>query len=348
MADERFLVIRLGSLGDIVHALPGVAALRDSFPSARIDWVVERRWAALLHGNPDLNEVIALDRSSWGAVRACVRRLRAARYSCAIDFQGLYKSALLGFLSGAGQRVGFARRLAREGGAALFYTQRASPPAGHIVEQNLALAESAGARRTGCRFTLRVPAEAEASVARRLAANGLREFFLLSPGGGWRSKCWPPERYGELYRELALRRGWRGVVNFGPGESDLAEAVCRAAAPEEPVVFQTDVAELMALLRRAKIVVAGDTGPLHLSVALGTRVVGLYGPTDPQRNGPYCADDIVVRNARPEETTYKRWNEFSAAMLSITVEQVVAAVERRLAHAPRERAEENRRPGATG
>jgi heptosyltransferase-1 len=186
--DQRFLVVRLGSLGDIAHTLPAVAALREAFPEARIDWLVERKWAALLDANPELNEVISLDRGSWGALRNCVRQLRAARYTCAIDFQGLYKSAVLAYLSGAPQRIGFGRNLAREGGAAMFYTQRASPPAEHIVKQNLALAECAGARVGVCRFPLRVPEEAEAEIDRWLAARGIREFLVVSPGGGWRSK----------------------------------------------------------------------------------------------------------------------------------------------------------------
>ncbi len=338
MADARLLVIRLSSLGDIVHTLPAVAALRDSFAGGRIDWVVQRKWAPLLHGSSDIDQVIELDRG-WRATRDCVQRLREARYTCAIDFQALYKSALLGFFSGAKRRVGFSPRFGRERGATFFYTQQVSPPPGHIVEQNVALAESAGARRAACRFALRVSGEGEAAMDGWLASAGLGEFFVLSPGGGWRSKCWPPERYGEVYRELARRYGWRGVVNFGPGERTLAEAVCRAAAPDGPVVFETDIPQLMALLRRAKIVVAGDTGPLHLAVALGTPVVGLYGPTDPDRNGPYCADDIVVRNALAEHTTYKRGNECSASMLSITAGQVLSAIEQRLAQAPRKRLE---------
>ncbi len=330
MADERFLVVRLGSLGDIVHTLPAVAAVRDSFPDARIDWVVERKWAPLLDGNPDLTHVIALERSSWGALGSCIRRLRAARYTCAIDFQGLYKSAVLGFLSGARQRVGFDRRMAREAPAAFFYTHRTFPTSRHKVDHNLALAEAAGARRTAYRFPISVPAEAEAEMASRLTLPGLGEFFVVSPGGGWRSKCWPPERYGEFCRELERRHGWRAVVNFGPEEGELAEAVCQAAAPARPILLPTDVPQLMALLGRASLVVTGDTGPLHLAVALGTPVVGLYGPTDPARNGPFCDADIVVRNAQAGETTYKRGSEYSPAMLSISVGQVVAAAERRL------------------
>jgi ADP-heptose:LPS heptosyltransferase len=158
----------------------------------------------------------------------------------------------------------------------------------------------------------------------------LTEFYAVSPGGGWVSKCWPAERYGELHRELARRHGWRGIVSFGPGERGLAEQVLQAAGEPAPVLLEMDLPELMALLRRAKFFVGADTGPLHLASALGTPVVGVYGPTDPARNGPYCKNDAVVRNARPEETTYRRGDSYSACMLSISVEQIIDAIERRL------------------
>jgi heptosyltransferase-1 len=330
MADERFLIVRVGSLGDIVHTLPAVAALRDSFPQARIEWVVERQWRALLEGNPDLSEVIALDRRSWSGALACLRRLRVGRYTCALDFQGLYKSALLAFFSGAPERIGFDRRHARERAAPFLYTRQVMPAGTHVIEHNLSLAEAAGAGRTAIRFPLPVSADADAFLDRELAARGLRDFFVLSPGGGWSSKRWPTERFGELHRELARRTGWRGVVSFSPGEAALAERVRAAAGSPEPVLLPMNLAQLMAALRRAKFVVAGDTGPLHLASALGVRVVGLYGPTDPARNGPYSPQDIVVRNAKPGETTYRRGNEPAPSMLSIEVAQVLEAVERRL------------------
>lgn len=330
MPDERFLAVRLGSLGDIVHALPAVAALRESFPTARLDWLVERKWGALVAACPDVTSTIAFDPGSWRAMRRCVEAMRNAQYTCAIDFQGLYKSALLTAVSGTSRRIGFDRAAAREGGAAVFYSHRVQPPGGHVIEQNLALAEAAGARRAEVRFPLRVPAGAEEGMARWLQERQVREYFVVSPGGGWRSKCWPAERYGELCLALERRYAWRGVVNYGPGEKALADGVCRAASDAEPLPYSSELPQLMALLCGAKFVVAGDTGPLHLAVALGTPVVGLYGPTDQQRNGPYCAADIVVRNARPGETTYKRGGDYSAPMLSISVEQVLAAVERRL------------------
>jgi lipopolysaccharide heptosyltransferase I len=329
---ERFLIIRLGSLGDVVHTLPVAHALRGSFPRARIDWVIEPRWRLLLKGNPDLNNVVLFERASWKGIRACVRELRAARYTYAIDCQGLYKSALLAFFSRASFRVGFDRAHAREPGAAMFYNLPAVPKAGHIVEQNMSLAYNAGAKFTSAVFPLKIPLDASAHVEQVLSGRGIKEkdYYVMSPGGGWGGKCWPAERYGHLHRRLYEKYRWRGVVNYGPGERKLAEAVRLVAGEPEPLLVSLDIPQLMALLKRAKFVVAGDSGPLHLAAALTTPVVGLYGPTDPARNGPYTITDVVIRNAPPGEVSYKRTQEPAPSMLSITLDQVVAAIERRL------------------
>jgi heptosyltransferase I len=332
MAEPRFLLVRLGSMGDVIHAIPAASALRDTFPDSRIDWLVEPRWARLLEGNSDLNEVIAVDRKSAGGIVTTVRKLRAAKYSCAIDFQALYKSALLAFASGASRRIGFQSSYAREGLASRFYTDRLNPRGAHKVEHNLTLAEAADARKSAPRFPLAVCPADEERVAHELAEHKLGEYFVLNPGGGWRSKCWPAERYGELHRNLAERHGWRGVVTFGPGEESLARRVVEAAGDPPPVPIALELGPLMALIRRAKFVVSADTGPLHLAAALGTPVVGLFGPTDPSRNGPYSSDpsrDIVLRNPRDCETTYRRGKDYSPAMLSITVQQVADAIARR-------------------
>jgi heptosyltransferase-1 len=330
MTDQRFLLVRLGSLGDIVHVLPAAAALRNTFPDARVDWAVDSKWMRLLEGNPDLTEVIPFDRGSVGGITSAIRKLRGAKYNCAIDFQSLYKSALISFASGAPRRIGFQSSYAREGIAALLYTDRLNPRGAHKVEHNLTLVEHAGARRSVPRFPLAIRADDEEDIARELSAHGLNEYFVLNPGGGWLSKCWPAERYGELHRKLAERYGWRGVVAFGPGEEAMAREVVVAGGIALPVALPLGLGPLLALLRRAKFVVSADTGPLHLASALQTPVVGLYGPTDPARNGPYSAGDIVVRNLRASETTYGRGASYSAAMLSITVNQVLEAIERRL------------------
>lgn len=329
MAEERFLILRMGALGDIIHTLPAVSALRESFPQAQIDWLVDRKWLPVLDGNPDVTATIPMDRTDWRAALV-VRKLRVTHYTLAIDFQSLYRTAILGWLSGAPRRAGFTASYARERGAALLYTHRITPIRKHKVEHNLELAESLGARASTIRFPFSIHADVQEHVSCMLAAQGISDYFVLSPGGGWGSKCWPPERYGELHRALTARYGWRGVINFGPGERELAEIVRRTSGEPSPMLEIFDLPQLMALLLRARFLVAADTGPLHLASALGTPVIGLYGPTDPSRNGPYSARDIVVRNATPEEITYRRGKSPAPSMLSITVDQVLDAIERRL------------------
>jgi heptosyltransferase-1 len=328
MPDPRILLVRLGSLGDVVHALPAASALRDSFPAAQIDWVIEPKWKRVLEGNPDLNEVITLDRKSTSGIVQTVRALRAAHYSSTIDFQGLYKSALLAFSSGAPRRIGFQSSYAREGFASLFYTERRNPRGGHKVEHNLTLVAAAGAQKSLPRFPLAILPADEEEVAIHLAQNNLGNFYVLNPGGGWRSKCWPAERYGELHHKLATQHGLRAVITYGPGEENLAHELIGAAGNPPPVALPLSLGPLMALLRRADFFVSADTGPLHLASALGTSVVALFGPTDPARNGPYGGSSVVLRNPRNSETTYRRGASYSPAMLSITVDQVANAVER--------------------
>lgn len=335
----RFLLIRLGSMGDIVHALPAAASLRAAFPEARVDWLVEARWQDLLALNPDLTNVIPVDTlawrrapmraRTWRSLAGLRRTLREARYDAALDFQGLYKSAVLARLSGAARRIGFAQEFAKEPGAARFYTERVRPPGNtHVIEMNLALAQAAGARETTPRFPLPVRPEDESAVDTLLSTHRLRDFFVLSPGGGWGSKCWPLERYTMLHNVLARERGWRTVVNAGPGEEPLVREFMDRARVSQPVHFPLTLRQLVALLKRARLLVSGDTGPLHLAAALGTPVVGLYGPTDPVRNGPCGRRAVVVHHREQATITYKHEDETSPAMLAITVEEVVAAVHR--------------------
>ncbi|HXW17255.1 MAG TPA: glycosyltransferase family 9 protein [Candidatus Acidoferrales bacterium] len=328
MAESRFLIVRLGSLGDIIHTLPAAAALRDSFPHARIDWHVEVRWRQILEGNRDLNEVITFDRSGIASVADTVNRLRAVRYSCALDFQSLYKSALFARAAGAREVVGFSWGYAREPLATLLYSRRVHPSETHKIEQNLALVEAIGAKRATLRFTLPESSEADHWIAEQLHANGIGDFYVVSPGGGWRSKCWPAERYGALHQVLAKNFGWRGIVTFGPGEEALAAEVVAAGGDRAPLPIAMSLPQLVSLLRRAKFFVGADTGPMHLAAALGAPVVALFGPTDPARNGPYSERSIVVRKALAGETTYRRGASYSAAMLRIEVEDVVAAISR--------------------
>jgi len=330
---ERFLVVRLTALGDILHTVPAVAALRAAHPRTKIDWVVERKWAPVIEGSPAIDEVIPFDRRSiWNTVE-CIERLRENRYDCAIDFQGLYKSSILAALSGALRRIGFERAWAREEGAAMFYTERVTPASRHVSELNYSLAERAGASRPATPdYPLRVPAGGAASVRARLHDLGIgSEYVVVGPAASWRAKCWPPDRFGVLCRELEARAtaggGAHVVIIQGPGEKSVVDDVLRAAAPVRPAVIAPTIEELMGLVAHAQYVVAVDSGPLHLAAALGTPVVGLYGPTDPARNGPFAPGAAIVHKALPEEISYKRRANYSASMLRISVEDVLAAID---------------------
>ena len=330
---QRFLVIRLSSLGDIVHTLPAIAALRESFPEARIDWVVDERWLPLAEMVQGVDALIPLQRSPMG-VMACIRRLRAARYPCVVDYQGLYRSAVLTWSSGGVRTIGFDRITAREPGASMFYSERVVPSGRHVAEMNLDLSIRAGARppRT-LQFPLRVPEHELQRVREKMRQQDMADYVVLSPGGGWVSKCWTPDRYGALALELWRRHGVRSLVNVSPGQGDLARGVLTAAGDSNPLVVSPPLQELAALVAGARLVVGADTGPVHLAAALGTRVVALFGPTDPARNGPLPTGS-VLRSASVGESSYKRGKDYSEAMLSVSVEQVLAATEREMSLAP--------------
>ncbi len=329
---QRFLVVRLSSLGDIVHTIPAVAALRSSFPSARIDWAVDQRWSPLVELVTVINETISLGRSV-PEVLSAVRRLRRARYTCALDLQGRYRSAALSWLSGAPRRIGRDREATREPGATIFYTDRVIPTGRHIVDMTVDLAVRAGAQpQLEPQFPLRVPENELLAVRETLSCQGVSgEYVVVSPGGGWKSKCWPPDRFGALCHLLLERHGIPMVVNIAPGEENLAREIVSAAGSGAPPVVSLSIPGLAALLAQARLVIAADTGPLHLAAALGTRVVGLFGATDPARNGPLPRGN-VVQNASSEPFAYLRGDyvrldSYSAAMLSLSIEQVLAAVE---------------------
>jgi heptosyltransferase-1 len=288
-----------------VHATPVVEALAEAFPEARLTWVVERRAAALLHDHPRLADVVSIDTRAWRGVRtpaatlalvhtlrALRQRLRAARFDVAIDLQGLVKSGLVTAATGAPLRIGFAAGFRRERLSGLFTNRHVAPPATarHVVDQYLALLEPLGVRPRRVAFRLPLRAAAEARVDEFFAEAGLKphgRVVVLNPGAGKPAKRWPVERFVELAARLACEANARVLVLWGPGEQAAAEAI--AQAPGAVLAPPTDLDTLVAVLRRASLVVAADTGPLHVAAAVGTACVGLYGPTSPARNGPYGA-----------------------------------------------------------
>ena len=287
MADARFLVVRLGSLGDIVHTFPAVSSLRESFPASQITWLTHPRWESLVASSGLATEIWATETRSMASLREIIARIRKEKFTAGIDYQGLWKSAALPLFGGIPQRIGFSSETIREWGVPILYTDRVRCLTTHIAEQNGELSRRAGAKCIVAPFRLKDSAADDAMVRESLRERGVGRYVLLSPGGGWRSKCWPPERFGELAQHIRESLGLRCVLNCGPGENYLAEAITAGSGKAEPIAHSGDMENLMALARGAECIVGGDTGPLHLAIALGTPSVSIYGPTDPRRNGPY-------------------------------------------------------------
>ncbi|MGZ5432378.1 MAG: glycosyltransferase family 9 protein [Thermoanaerobaculia bacterium] len=295
---KRLLVLRLSALGDVIHTIPAVVSLRDG---AEVTWVVEAPYAELVEIVAGVKTIPVRMKTWTRDPRAGIDAIAKMRdVDASIDFQGLVKSAIFGFLSGARARYGFERDAIREKAALLFTNRKVKVDiARHVVDQNFELARGTqlhGQRATGNwqPFPKEVP--------------GCDNAIVVLPGAGKPNKIWPH------FRELAKRIGPKALVVWGPGERELAEGIGARIAPP------TTLRELAWILRKAELVIGGDTGPLHLADALGTRVVGLYGPTDPSRNGPYHQPERVIDRFRTTKS-----------MESISVEEVMRMLERVLA-----------------
>lgn len=342
----RILLVRFGAMGDIVHSLPAAAALRRAFPQTRLDWLVEQRWSPLLSTAADmpLNEVIAVDtfalrrsltsREGWSAVRSLIRRLRRNGYDIAVDLQGAIKSALACKLSGARQRYGLAAPWLRETAAGIFYTHKSASAATHIVDAYADLvvniSETAGGIKQNASVEFPLP---QGNAAKLPAEIPQENLIVMNPGAGWPSKQWPAAHFALLCDEVASRLGGTVVLNCGPGERGLAEQVQRGCRHVRPILFSGDIPAMIALMHRARLMVGPDTGPLHLAAALGVPVIGIFGPTDPRRNGPYGPAVRALR-APGAKTSYHHDATPDGSMNAVSVEMVLAAMDELLARQP--------------
>ena len=302
MSEFRILVVRLSSMGDVIHTLPAAASLKHSFPHSHLTWLIRPRWMPLLAGNPYVDEVVPVERSI-GASFAEARRLRARNFDLAVDFQGLIQTALLAAAVRPTKLAGFHRKQARERLAALFYSSEVETRAEHIVERNLELAAGAGASNILRSFPL-----PEGTPEGSLPEG---KFILACPLAGWGAKQWPVEHWSELAGLLDLPL----VVN-GPPESASALARIRGTR-----VHLSGIDGLIDATRRAHAVIGVDSGPLHLAAALAKPGVAIYGPTDPARNGPYGTSFHVLRS--PDAVTdYKRRAAPADSMSAISAPMV--------------------------
>lgn len=345
---SRILIIRLSSLGDILHTLPAFANLKTSFPNAQIDWLVAKKAKFLLSSVSGIHALHVLDTSrllkiplnkeSWHQLGILIRTLRARHYDLAIDFQGLLKSALLCALSGAKMRLGFSRELVRERPAHWFYEKTLAKPNSqiHITELNQLLAALSGASRVPYHHEFVVSNEDKHHVDSLIEQKQLKNFVVLNPGGGWPTKIWSPEKYGTLAEKIQSELHLQVVVTTGPGEERLYKTIaenCRTAALYHfPVTFL----QLIPLISKASLFVGGDTGPFHLACALNMPVVAIFGPTSTIRNGPWNAAEEVVTHSLNCAPCYGRSCHTGTECMNIPVDEVFAAIVRRLANIKKE------------
>jgi len=331
----RVLIVRVGAMGDVLHALPAVAALRKARPDWQIDWVVDPRWAPLLvdgAGNgPVVSSVHLAETKLWSkapvslvtlqSIRLLRKALRRERYDLVVDMQGTLRSGVIAWMAGAREVVGYSDP--RERLAERFYSRMVDRVGVHVVEQGAALL-CAACGVPLARLAGELPHEEWAdNWAKELV--GDRRVCLLAAGAGWGAKRWPAEKFGDLAKVMKAR-GFDVLVNATRADDVLAAAVESASDGAAQVVV-CNVAGLVALARRVSLLVGGDSGPMHLAAALGVPVVALFGPTDPARNGPWGAGaKVVVRNAA-SVTSYKRV-ALDDGMQKISVTEVAEAVSR--------------------
>jgi heptosyltransferase I len=345
----RILFVRLGSIGDIVHALPALAAVRRALPGAEISWVVERGAAEILRDNPVLESVIEIDTKALrrapvsgetlSATRRQLRRLRASAFDSALDFQGLLKSALVARLARARRVYGFERAALREPASRFLLHETVNvPPRANVIRKNLALVSGALGipvpdAAGEFEFPVGVRPEHVREAAGVAAAAG-GEFAILNPGGGWPTKLWDAARFGALADLLWEREGLRSLVTAGPGEEESAARAVAASRRGAARPVRLSLKGFYELSRRARVYVGGDTGPTHLAVAAGTPVVGLFGPTEWWRNGSPRAEDMEVGRSDIDcrvdchRRACSKW-----VCMDIEAERVAAAVSERLRRA---------------
>jgi heptosyltransferase I len=324
----RILIVRLSAIGDVLHGLPVLCALRDALPQAHLAWMVEGRAADLLQGHPALDEMVAVRRRWLKSPRVVldVWRQLHGRFDITIDVQGLSKSAVAARLTGARQRIGFASPDGREVSPWL-NTRLVRPTAMHIVDRNLELLAPLGIRPGPVRFDLPERPDdgrwAEQTIGQAIA--GAR-FGVINPGAGWPSKLWPAERFAAVAEHLGQAHGLATLVVWaGEQEQGWARQIVAGSGGWAHLAPPTSLCQLAALARRAQLAVSSDTGPLHLAAAVGTPCVGLFGPVPGERNGPYGSQHITVQVGRLEGSSRERRQANNDTMLTIEVARVTAA-----------------------
>jgi heptosyltransferase-1 len=303
---HNILIIKPSALGDIALTLPALAALRNSFPDAHISWLVRPEYAGLLEGHPYLDQIILFDRKQMAGMwrrpkalcqlRKLIRQLRREQFDIVFDFQGLLRTAFLGWVARSPQRIGMAN--AREG-ATLFYTKKIKPdtPDGHLVDHYLALVKGVVGQVDNTEFFLPQDAGAEAFVRAMLLKHHIElgKYIVLVPGSAHQTKCWPVERFALLADHITHTYGLPVITVGSPSEKETASCLqSKARTSVLNVAGDTNLKQLVSLLRHARLVVSNDTGPGHIAAGLGVPLVMLFSWSNPARIYPYGRPECML------------------------------------------------------
>lgn len=342
---SRIAIVKLSSIGDIVHTLPALHTLRLNYPKAYIAWIVDDRFEELLQGHPELDEVIAVPLRRWrkdffryGLYPAALleifwfgQDLRRRLFDLALDFQGLIKSGLVTKMTGASTRVGFAFTRCKESLNYFFTDEHALPEEEdrHVVEKNLSLLKVLGIESSEVRFPLAVD-EAHKDYAQKFWASlntgGGQPWVAFNPGAGWPTKRWPVQYWAALGDLMMAEDFCRVLLCWGPGEKHLVETISQLMLHKPVILPATGLKQFLAVLERVNLFISGDTGPLHLAAAAGKKVLGIYGPSDPWRNGPYGEGHRIITAGMDCQPCWQRACDSLFCMDKIAPEEVLAVV----------------------
>lgn len=338
---ENFLIIRLSSLGDIIHTLPAFSALRKNFPDAKISWIVEEKGKEILDFVPRLDRIIPIQPAGWRLNKkefwseiSQTRKKLKNKNQIAIDFQGLAKSGFLAFLSRAQKRIGFHRKNLREPLASLFYTHRLRkiPEGIHVIGKNLMLLTLLGMYEKKYEFSLSLPEDLTESVSSKLKELGYEEekkLIIFNIGSGWKTKRWFPERWIELIKRLRKKEFFSILLWGTEEEKSIAQTIGKKT--DTPLAPFLTLKEVIALVKKASLLISGDTFALQVACAFSRPVVGLFGPTNPRRNGPFSLQDKVAFHELECSYCYRRSCSSLECLKKITPDEVAKLSLQRLA-----------------
>lgn len=339
---KNILIIKLSAIGDVIHALPVAPALKRCFPQAKISWIVEPAAFDLLTNNPYIDEIIIFEKNRYKSLAEFCRHapsfinsLRQRRFDLALDLQGLFKSAAISLLSGASQRLVYCD--AREGSGIIGQKVCGPNRQGHIVERYLDVVRKLGCSITAPSFFINITeqeADSAAQIARQAGLTSDSPYIVLLPGTNWPNKCWPAEKFAQLADKLFASKLVPVLAGGASEKNVIREIAAHTAVPPVELHGKTTLKQLAWIIKNARAVVAGDTGPMHLAAALGTPAIALFGPTDPDRNGPYGSGHQVLTTKHSCQGCWKRqcphgWDCLSDIEVETVYEALTAIIARR-------------------